>query len=282
MKKKYILIGMAALFLSGCIVRFVYNQLDWIIPWYVNSVIDLNNGQETLLEKRIKAQLKWHRVTQLPEYSKSLKELGFKIQNGLTLEDLERFHNTMRRYWRDLVGNIGPDIAEILSTASDEQLDEMLKRFEERHEKFREEYIDLPEEERRQKKVDRMKQFLGFCMGGLNEEQEKIVDQWSRDLKNISSARLQYIQMTHNHFKEILKRRKEKAWFEKELCELLYFERDTWPRDFREMAEYNRELTKAAFIRIYHFMSDEQRGEFAETALSLAEDCDALSREKTS
>jgi len=281
MKKKYLLIGIAVLFLSGCIVRFVYNQLDLIIPWYVNGIIDLNDEQERMLEKNLKVQLKWHRVTQLPEYSATLKDLGAKIQTGVTLDDFERYHDTMRRYWKDLVRRIGPDIAGILSTASDEQLDEMLKKFEERHEKFKEEYIDLPEEERRQKKVERMNQFLRFCMGSLNEKQEKIVDQWSRDLKNISQARLRYIKITHTHFKEILKRRKEKAWFEKEMCELLYFERDTWPKDFREMAEYNRELTKKVLIQLYNCMSDEQRKEFIETAMSLAEELDELSREKT-
>jgi hypothetical protein len=279
MKKKYLAVGIVVLLLSGCIVRFVYNQLDWIIPWYVNSVIDLNDDQETFLEKKLKVQLRWHRVTQLPEYSKSLKEVGSLIQNGLTVEDMDRFHDTMRSYWHSLVRRIGPDIAEILSTSSDEQLNEMLAKFEERHEKFKEEYIDLPEEERRQKKVERMTRFLKFCMGSVNEKQEKIVDQWSRDLKNISSARLRYILKTHNQFKEMLKRRNEKAWFKKELVNLLYFERDTWPKDFREMAEYNRELTKRVFLQIYHCMSADQREEFIETALSLAEDFDQLSKE---
>ena len=279
MKKKYLLIGIAALLLSGCILRFVYNQLDWIIPWYVNRFIDLNDDQEAMFEKKLKEQLKWHRVTQLPEYSKSLKEVGAAIQNGLTMEDLDRFHITMRGYWRDLVRHIGPDIAGILSTASDEQLDEMLKKFEERHEKFREEYIDQPEEELRKKKVARMTQFLKFCMGGLNEKQEQIVDQWSRDLKDISSARMRYIKMQHNMFKEMLKRRKEKAWFEKELCDLLLFERESWPKDFREIAEHNREVTMRVFITINNCMSDDQRKEFIETTLSFVEDFDELAKE---
>jgi len=279
MKKKYLLIGIAALLLSGCIVQFVYNHLDWIIPWYVNRFIDLNDDQEAMLDEKLKIQLKWHRVTQLPEYSKLLKDVGSTIQNGITMEDLGRFHVTMRGYWRDLVRRIGPDIAGILSTASDEQLDEMLKKFEERHEKFREDYIDLSEEERRKKKVERMNRFLKFCMGEVNENQEPIVDQWSRDLKNISSARMRYIKMRHNMFKEMLKRRKEKAWFEKQMCDLLFFERESWPKDFREMAEHNRELTKRVFIILHNRMNGDQREEFIETVMSLAEDFDVLAKE---
>jgi hypothetical protein len=208
-----------------------------------------------------------------------LKEVGAAIQNGLTMEDLDRFHITIRGYWRDLVRHIGPDIAGILSTASDEQLDEMLKKFEERHEKFREDYIDQPEEELRKKKVARMTQFLKYCMDEVNEKQEQIVDQWSYELKNISSARMRYIEMRHNMFKEMLKRRKEKAWFEKELCDLLLFERESWPKDFREIAEHNRELTMRVFIKINNCMSDDQRKEFIETTLSFAEDFDELAKE---
>ena len=80
-------------------------------------------------------------------------------------------------------------------------------------------------------------------------------------------------------FKEMLKRRKEKAWFEKELCDLLLFERESWPKDFREIAEHNRELTMRVFVKINNCMSDDQRKEFIETALSFAEDFDALAKE---
>ena len=74
MKKKYLLIIITLCFLSGCIVRFVYNQLDWIIPWYIGQMISLSDEQDSALEKSLVSQLKWHRVTQLAEYSKTSQQ----------------------------------------------------------------------------------------------------------------------------------------------------------------------------------------------------------------
>lgn len=279
MKKKYLLILITVCFLSGCIVRFVYNHLDWIIPWYIGQMISLNNDQESVLEKRLISQLKWHRTTQLSEYSKSLQEIGTAVKADLTMEHLDRFHLTMRRYWQDLVRHVGPDLAKILSTATDEQIDELMRNLEKRNQKFREDYIDLPKEELREKKQNRMTRFLTFCMGDLNERQEKIVKQWSHDLKDIGIARLEYIKLGQEKFKGMLKKRKDLVWFEKELCELLYFDRETWPDEFRKIAEHNRELTKRVFIDIQRCMTADQKKEFFENALSLSNELHELSKE---
>jgi hypothetical protein len=279
MKKKYFFIVLSVLILSGCIIRFVYNQLDWIIPWYVGTMISLDGEQASELEKSLMSQLKWHRVTQLSEYSKSLKELSLAVKTDLTMAHLEQFHLTMRRYWQDLVRHVGPDFAKILSTATDAQVDELMQNLEKRNQKFREEYVDLPKEELREKKRNRMIQFLEFCMGNLNEQQKKIVEQWSYDLQDISAARLEYIKLGQEKFKRIMERRKDLGWFEKELCELLYFKRETWPEEFRKIANHNRELTKKVFIEIHKCMTNDQKEEFAENALSLVKDFDELSKE---
>jgi hypothetical protein len=279
MKKKYFFIIISVLLLSGCIIRFVYNQLDWIIPWYVGTMISLDGEQSSELEKSLMSQLKWHRVTQLSEYSKSLKELSLAVKTDLTMAHLEQFHLTMRRYWQDLVRHVGPDLARILSTATDEQIDELMQNLKKRNQKFREEYVDLPKEELREKKRNRMTKFLEFCMGNLNEQQEKIVEQWSHDLQDISTARLEYIKLWQEKFKRIMERRKDLGWFEKELCEMLYFKRETWPEEFRKVANHNRELTQKVLLEIQKCMTTDQKEEFTENALSLVKDFDELSKE---
>ena len=265
--------------LSGCIVRFIYNHLDWIIPWYLGQMISLNDQQESELEKSLAAQLKWHRVTQLSEYANSLKELGTAVKTDLTMDHLDRFHVTMRRYWQDLVRHVGPDLAKILSSATDQQIDELIQNLQKRNQKFREDYIDLPENELRDKKKKRMIRFLEFCMDDLTVEQEEIIEQWSYDLKNISAARLEYIKLGQERFKKIIAKRKDLAWFEKELCELLFFKRDTWPEEFARIAEHNRKLTKEVFLRLHKSMTKEQKEELFENANSLAEELTDLSKE---
>ncbi len=278
--KKYLLPILLIFLFTGCTVRLIYNHLDWIIPWYLSDYIDLNNDQDNLLDKKLFAQLKWHRVTQLTSYSKFLRQLKSNLNNGLKYEDLDRCHNQMRKFWQDLITHASPDIAKILSTASDEQIEEFLENLKKRNEKYRERYIDLTEEKLRQKKVARINRFLDFCMGDVNKEQEKIVDQWSKKLKNISVVRFDFIKKSQKRLGKILESRKDEGAFTKDLREFLCFRRKSWPPDLRDIAAHNRDLTKRTFIEIVNHMSSDQREHLNEQIDDLAEVFDELAAEK--
>ena len=278
--KRVLIIYLIFLFISGCTVRLIYNHLDWIIPWYVSDYIDLNDDQDSLLERKLLAQLKWHRVTQLKSYSEFLRELKTKLNNGLTYEDMDKGHYQMRKFWQDLIAHVSPDVAEILSTATDEQIDEFLGNLKKRNERYKEKYIDPTEEERREKKVARMNRFLDFCMGDINEEQEKIVDQWSRKLQDISVVRFEFIKLSQKRFKKILENRHNLESFTKELEEFLCFRRERWTPELRELAKHNRDLTTKTFLDILSHMTPDQREHINEQIDDLANIFDELAAEK--
>jgi Family of unknown function (DUF6279) len=280
-KSKKILILLLLIFLfSGCTVRLIYNHLDWIIPWYVSDYIDLNDDQNNLLDKKLFAQLRWHRVTQLTSYSKFLRQLKINLDNGLTYEDLDRGHKQMRKFWQDLIAHISPDVAEILSTASDEQIEEFLANLKKRNEKYKQRFIEPTEEELREKKISRMNRFLDFCMGDITEEQEQIVDQWSKRLKNISVVRFNFIKKSQKRFQKILENRHNTKSFTKELEEFLCFRRKSWTPELREIAAHNRDLTKKTFIEIVNCMTSDQREHLYEQIDDLADIFDELAAEK--
>ena len=41
-----VLVGMT----SGCAVKLVYNQLDWLIPWYLSDYLDMNGEQDDFFD----------------------------------------------------------------------------------------------------------------------------------------------------------------------------------------------------------------------------------------
>lgn len=278
--KKFLILFLLIFLFSGCTVRLIYNHLDWIIPWYVSDYIDLNDGQDNLMDKKLFAQLKWHRVTQLTSYSKFLRQLKINLNNGLTYEDLDKGHKQMRKFWQDLIAHIAPDIAEILSTASDEQIEEFLKNLKKRNEKYKKRFIEPTEEELRKKKINRMNRFLDFCMGDINEEQEKIVGQWSKRLKNISVVRFDFIKKSQKRFQTILENRHNRETFTKDLEEFLCFRRESWTPELREIAAHNRDLTKKTFIEIMNYMSSDQREHLNEQIDDLANIFEELAAER--
>ena len=133
--KKFILIFCFPLLVYGCGPQFIYPNLDRLIPWYIDDYISLNREQSTMLEERLAQQLEWHCRTQLPVYSESLKELAKDFEgptHPISYKRIRYYHDKFLNHWRDLLRQIGPDIAGILATASAEQVAELFQNLEKR------------------------------------------------------------------------------------------------------------------------------------------------------
>ena len=113
------------LVVSGCGPRLIYPQLNWLVPFYVDDYISLNPEQSSLLEERLLRVLEWHCRTQLPAYARLLREMAKDFEDPLhpvRYERLQYYSNQFTTHWQELSKEIGPQIADILATSSDEQL----------------------------------------------------------------------------------------------------------------------------------------------------------------
>ena len=52
---------------TACSNKFFYNQLDWLIPWYVDDYVDLTLVQKENLDKQVEMLLQWHRGEELSQ-----------------------------------------------------------------------------------------------------------------------------------------------------------------------------------------------------------------------
>ena len=135
------------LVLAGCGPRWIYPHLGWLIPFYVDDYISLNREQNSSLEKRLLRVLDWHCRTQLPVYAQSLRELAKDLEDPrhpISYERLQSYANQFIAHWRELSRQIGPEMADILATASDEQIAELVQNIDKRNKKFKTNYVDIP------------------------------------------------------------------------------------------------------------------------------------------
>ena len=87
MKKLILLFGF--LLLVGCSTKFTYNNLDWLIHWYVDDYVELSDRQENLFDEHFANWLNWHRSEELAKYVKHLKSLKADVENErLTAESI--------------------------------------------------------------------------------------------------------------------------------------------------------------------------------------------------
>ena len=222
--KRLIIICFVPLLLYGCGPRFIYSNLEWLIPQYVDDYISLNREQKRMLDKRLLQQLEWHCRTQLPVYVKSLRELSNDLSGAnhpIDYERMQYYKNRFLKHWQDLMRHIGPDIADILKTASDPQLIELFENIEKQTQEYRSDYVDLPPSELVQKRQERMAEFLEEWISRLNPEQERAVLDWSEQLKPFAADRLQYREIVLAEFREMLEQRRHFDDFRNEFTELL-------------------------------------------------------------
>lgn len=266
--------------MTGCAVRLVYNQLDWAIPWYLKDYMALEGEQKDRFQQRIDDYLYWHRVDQLPQYAAFLRQIAIQARNGLDHDEIAVIQARTETFANTLVKEMTPHIIALFATADDHQLRQLYKRFARDNQEYREENIDISERAKRKKAADDARRYVERWVGGLTDEQDDIIRQWSRDYfpmgEEILAARMAWQQ----RLKEILAlRQHQPAEFERQLTALLD------DRSFGRTAEFNRKFAHNSemLITLYQTLdatlSPSQRKRLMHQLNSYAEDFVVLSKQ---
>ena len=170
--KKLIQILLICGLVSGCTVSFTYNQLDWLIPWYVESYVDLTKDQKRSLKEQLQPFLAWHREEELRSYVEILDDIETAINSPVTglqvrawIDDIvsaaERTEFSMVQ--------LGLEFGDQLSDA---QMQEFVDSLWERQRDFEEEYLDRTDEEYVEDNADELAGFLKKLLGRLSGDQK--------------------------------------------------------------------------------------------------------------
>lgn len=278
--KKHILFLCLLLGLTGCSAKLIYYHLDWLIPWHVDDYISLDRDQRTMLENRLIRQLDWHCRTQLPDYAVSLRKLGNDLidpAEPISHEKLANYNLTISKHWKELMKRIGPDVADILLTASDDQIAELFANLAKHNQKLKAEYISQPPEildrNRQQRMIKRMK----YWLGSVTAEQKKAVADWSSQLEPIAADWLQNRERMQAEFQRLLKGRTMDPSFKVNLVGLLVDAENYRSADYQLKIETNTNRTFLFLQRIDRLLEPSQRSYLLKRIESLARDFDQLS-----
>lgn len=166
-------------FLSGCGTQFTYNNLDWLIHWYVDDFIDLNRAQTQVFDEHFAGWHKWHRAEELPKYHAQLLKIREQVENkSLTEVELEQHFLSVKHFWEALRGHVSPDLANMATTISKEQEKELFEALWEDNAEDQEEHDEFyakSEEERNKDRLKRSEKGLKEWIGKLTAEQKTII-----------------------------------------------------------------------------------------------------------
>ena len=262
---------------TGCGIRFMYRQLDWLVPWYIYDYVSLETTQRSLLEQRLLRQLEWHCTTQLPVYSEWLSEIAVNPADALSRPALDKHYQQLIQYWRTLIRKLSPDIATLLATASDTQIDELMASLEQRNRKIHDRIVSAEPEERAQRRNREMVKQLRRWIGPLSTLQIRRVEQWGRDIGPIG---LQWVESRRNWQKtlaEILAERADMDIFEPKIRELMVAPEKLWSTEFAKAVAQNEEKTLQLISDLVPMLDERQRENLKARLTGWARDFEELS-----
>ena len=132
-------------------LKLTYGQLDWILVERLDDYMTLTDEQNAALGRHVQDLLLWHCATQLRDYATWLREVNQDIQGGqLTPGRVEQHSTRALSLGRRLMAEVVPYLTDILHTASEEQVGEIIKRIDVDNVELREEYLERSEDDLRE------------------------------------------------------------------------------------------------------------------------------------
>ena len=259
--KAVVVIALIAI-VAACSFKTVYNRLDYLVPEYVEGVVTLDDLLEQRLEQRTIALLQWHRNTQLQQYAGWLQSLQRDVGTHLTQQQLEHHINEMEAFWLSLYTRINDDMAYLLPLLDEEQREELFIYLEDSNEEFREDFIDLDDDERIEDYAERMINTYENWIGELTDEQEQSVEQAATQLISTAELRLMRRVEWQQGIRQILSgndSRYDKG--EKLKVFLAGFEQDK-EGAIKQASDINRQIIIRLTVQIAHSMSQQQKDFF--------------------
>lgn len=233
--RKFRILTLAALLVLGACsgTTFVYNRLDFLLPWYVDDYAELNTEQELYLEELLAPFLAWHRTQELPAYIEIIDAIEKGLDKPQTPALLAAIFAQLEAAWLRIEGEALDWLLDLGAKLSDEQIAGFLQQMQEQQEEFEKEYLQRSDEEFYEDSYENLVDSAKEYLGALTDEQRVLLREASRRLLRSDETWLQ-----------------ERALWLKQLAVLLRRE-PQWQQRVRDAVADRRENPSPEYRRIY-------------------------------
>lgn len=271
---------LAGLFLTGCVVRVAYNQLDWLALWYVEDYFDLDAAQEEQARQMISRTLDWHRETQLPHYANLMRTMLVGLDPPVEPAFLGERYSEVVGLWDELLRQIAPDIAALLKSLTDEQVESLFENLAEENEELARDYSGESRDERRAKQDKAIIKAFKRFTGKLSPEQEILVRTRTSRLHDLSADWLKRREAWQREFRVVMAGRKSDPAFAARIADLMLNPNQFDSAGYRQLVIENQQASFGLVAAVLTSLSPRQSDHLRNHLETYAGDFDALVREK--
>ncbi|PCJ44958.1 MAG: hypothetical protein COA99_06115 [Moraxellaceae bacterium] len=267
------------LLINGCTVKFAYNQLDWLVPWYVSDYLEMDSKQGAFFDKRLKDYLDWHRRSQLPQYASFLRNVAKGVGDGLTEQEVAMYRSQTEKIARALVDRLAPDVIALFANATDTQLDALLHSLDDESERLREKSVEVTLQQQRQERVEDVIGAIERWTGSLTDKQEAQVAAWGVQYQPVEKEFYQSGVAWQAEFSQVLGMRGDFKPYSARFHRLLTTSDFGWSKTFEEKMQKNKQSLSQLYFDLDKSFTGKQRRRIIETLNEYADDFDQLAKQ---
>jgi hypothetical protein len=168
-------VALLAMLAACSSLKLAYNNGDTLLYWWMDNYVDFDGDQRAEVKKDIDNLFRWHRKTQLQDYTQFLQRAQKQLQANPTPADLRADYDDVRTRTQALLIKAAPDIADLALSLKPEQLDQMEKKFEKNNVKFRKENMKGSRDDQNEFRYKKSMEQFELWFGSFTSEQKAII-----------------------------------------------------------------------------------------------------------
>ena len=241
---------------AGCTATFTYNNLDWLIPWYVDGYVDLTRDQRQHLEDRLEPLLEWHRDEELVRYIALIDRMEADLAGPVSATTVQTWIDGIETAAARTEANMLDLALDFGATMNDAQVAELVASLWERQREYEEEFLPRSDAEYRQDSFDNLADFLERFTGRLSKPQEQRLSEASAALQRFDRAWLEERAMWLTQLEGLLQR--EPGW-QQAVRDRYLARREERTPEYRKILSHNLAVITAAIADVLNQSSEVQR-----------------------
>ncbi len=249
--------------LTACSSKLAYNNLDWWVYWYLDDYIELNDEQEERFDDYLSNWLRWHKQSELERYRKQLTTLKQQVKNDqLNYETVYAHMNDIRGHWERVRSEISPELAELSTDLTEQQIVSLfatLEKDNKEEEEERDEFLQQSREERLEKRMESMIENVEERIGDLTNEQTQIIATYNTQFVSTSNEWLEYRRNIQNAARRLFVTKSTNPNFVKDLTYLMQNPDDYRSESYQRASAYNMQVAATLIAEIATTLSAEQK-----------------------
>lgn len=242
---------------TACSNKFFYNQLDWLIPWYVDDYVGLTFVQKENLDKQVEVLLQWHRGEELSRYIEILNHIEKDITKDVTIETVKTWFDVVFFAGKRIQINILLSAIELGEKLTEEQMTEFLKNLWERQAELEDEYLSRSNEDYIEDNFESLTDNLGKYVGRLSDAQKERLNKAASSLQRFDHVWLEDRRAWLEKVEDLMKR--EQGW-QQATIDAFAIRGEQQPKRFKQYLSYNTNIINEAIADVINQLSDKQRG----------------------